>query len=146
MRLLAGDVGTDAGVDAARAAAATALTRQVSSAERCTALSLAAEGGHAALVPMLAASLDSQPTQTQRRISEMFSPILSRMQQKDSEAHQLTMAQERTEGVEKGGGECQKKNEIALNSLKSLLTMMAIPPKICSRMPMPPRSASCVRP
>ena len=53
-RLLEGGVGASA--DAARSTAATALARQVSLAERCTALSLVAENGHAAVIDVLAAA------------------------------------------------------------------------------------------
>ena len=53
------------------------------------------------LVSLLPAALDSQPTQMQRRISEIFPPILTVMQQKDSEAHQLTMTQQRKDELAK---------------------------------------------
>ena len=55
----------------------------------------------AKLGSLLPASLDSQPTQMQRRISEIFSPILTVMQQKDSAAHQLTVREQRKEEVAK---------------------------------------------
>ena len=54
----------------------------------------------AKLVSLLPASLDSQPTQMQRRISDIFPPILHVMQRKDSEAHQLTMHQKRKEEIQ----------------------------------------------
>ena len=62
------------------------------------------------LASLLPASLDGQPTQMQRRISETFPPILAVMQQKESEAHQLTVRQKRQEEVAERKAEEEKKD------------------------------------
>ena len=63
------------------------------------------------LASLLPAALDSQPSQMQRRISEVFPPILTVMQQKDSEAHQLTMQQKRKEELAKRKEEEEEKTK-----------------------------------
>ncbi len=41
------------------------------------------------------ANLDAQPLQVQKRLAEMFSPLLSAMQQRDTEAQRLQTQQEK---------------------------------------------------
>ena len=65
------------------------------------------------LANLLPAALDAQPTQMQRRISEIFPPILTVMQQKDSEAHQLTVRQGRKQELAKRKEEEEKKDKEA---------------------------------
>ena len=68
------------------------------------------------LAALLPASLDSQPTQMQRRICETFPPLLAIIQQKDSEAHRLTMQQKNKEEERKKheaeAAEEEKRNEL----------------------------------
>ena len=54
------------------------------------------------------ATLDSQPLQMQKRISEMFAPLLAVVQQRDTEAQRLQTASERNEALNKQAADEQK--------------------------------------
>ena len=47
------------------------------------------------------ATLDSQPLQMQKRLGEMFAPLLAVLQQRDTEAQRLQTAGERNEALNK---------------------------------------------
>ena len=54
------------------------------------------------------ATLDGQPLQMQKRISEMFAPLLAVVQQRDTEAQRLQTAGERNEALNKQAADEQK--------------------------------------
>ena len=54
------------------------------------------------------ATLDAQPLNMQKRIQEMFGPLLSAVQQRDTEAQRLQTAGERNEALNKQAADEQK--------------------------------------
>ena len=54
------------------------------------------------------ATLDAQPLNMQKRIQEMFGPLLSAVQQRDTEAQRLQTAGERNDALNKQAAEEQK--------------------------------------
>ena len=54
------------------------------------------------------ATLDGQPLQMQKRITEMFAPLLAVVQQRDTEAQRLQTAGERNEALNKQAADEQK--------------------------------------
>ncbi len=54
------------------------------------------------------ATMDAQPMQMQKRISEMFVPLLATVQQRDTEAQRLQTAGERNEALNKQAADEQK--------------------------------------
>ncbi len=60
------------------------------------------------LSSMFPATLDGQPVQMQKRISEMFAPLLAVVQQRDTEAHRLQTAGERNAALNKQAADEQK--------------------------------------
>ena len=57
---------------------------------------------------MFPATLDGQPLQMQKRITEMFAPLLAVVQQRDTEAQRLHTAGERNEALNKQAADEQK--------------------------------------
>jgi len=57
---------------------------------------------------MLPATFDAQPLNMQKRIQEMFGPLLSAVQQRDTEAQRLQTAGERNDALNKQAAEEQK--------------------------------------
>ena len=54
------------------------------------------------------ATLDGQPLHMQKRIQEMFAPLLAAVQQRDTEAQRLQTAGERNEALNKQAADEQK--------------------------------------
>ena len=69
------------------------------------------------------AALDSQPLQMQRRIGEMFTPLLTAMQQRDTEAQRLQTSAEKQEAIEK-----QRAEELKAESKDCATTRLVLTP------------------